>query len=283
MLQGMKEECMQSHETKVATKRKMEMKLEVEVEVRMDNPDGNPKSGKRARNEGQPEMSIEQRDKLVFLTDCLQVWLSPSVENIEEDTMQDILSTGDHHGRALTMRLDLQFQSFTNFAMYLLGGNTFPEASHLVKMKCFQSALLLRYAVNYNQAHVFDSCNQWCYDKTTLKLVGIENETSMRFFQSTCKLNLDLTEVGLLSAFIIFTNHPTTGFHENVLTQEDVYSDLLTMYEEHKQEEGEKKVQQRAGVRLGLILNLLNQLAGLPRLETHPSYLPSMPKAPGAA
>ena len=282
MLQGMKEECMQSHETKVATKRKMEMKLEVEVEVRMDNPDGNPKSGKRARNEGQPEMSIEQRDKLVFLTDCLQVWLSPSVEKIEEDTMQEILSTGDHPGRALTMRLDLQFQSFTNFAMYLLGGNAFQEASHLIKMKCFQSALLLRYAINNDQAQMFDSCHQWCYDKTTLKLVGIENETAMRFFQSTAKLNLDLTEVGLLSALIIFTNH-RTSFQENVLKQEDVYSALLTVYEEHKQEEGGRRVEQRAGVRLGLILNLLNQLAGLPRVETHPSYLPSMPKAPGAA
>ena len=272
---------MQSPETKVATKRKMEVKLE--LEVRMDNSEGNPKSGKRARNEGQSEMNLEQRKKLGFLNDCLQVWLSPSVEQIEEDTMQEFLSTGDHPGRVLTMRLDLQFQSFTNFATYLLGGNTFQEASHLIKMKCFQSALLLRYAVNNDQAQRFDSCHQWCYDKTTLKLVGIENETAVRFLQSTCKLNLDLTEVGLLSALIIFTNHPT-GFQENVLTQEDVYSDLLTMYEEHKQkEERGRKVQQRAGVRLGLILNLLNQLAGLPRVETNQSYLPTMPKAPGAA
>ena len=269
----MKEDCMQSPEMKVAPKRKMEVKVE---EVRKENSEGNPRSGKRARHRGQSEISIEQREKLVFITNCLQVWLSPSADEIEEDMMQEILSNGANPERALTMRLDLQFQSFTNFSMYLLGGNNFQEAT--LKMKCFQSALLLRYAVNYNKVQMSESWNQWSYDETTLKLVGIGNETTMRFFQSVRKLDLDLTEIGVLTALIIFTNHPT-GFQENVLTQEDVFSDLLTAYEDQRQEEGGK----RAGVRLGLILDLLNQLAGLPRVETHPHLLPSMPKAPGAA
>ena len=272
MLQGMKEECMQSPETKVALKRK----LEVKTEVRRDNWEANPRSGKKARIRDQPELSKEQREKLVFLSSCLQVWMSPSVDDAEEDLVREMLLDDRHSGRALTIRLDFQFQAFSNFAMYLLGGNTFQEASQLTKMRCFQSALLLRYAVHYNQAsQMFESCEQWSYDKTTLKLVGIENETAIRFFKSALKLSLDSTEVGLLTALIILTNH-TTGYQENALCQEEVYSDLLTVYEDQRQEE------KRAGVRLGLVLDLLNQLAGLPRVETNPSQT-TMAKAPGAA
>ena len=263
-------------EEKVAPKRKTEVKVEVD----RDNSEGNPKSGKRARNEGESEMSIEQRETLVFLNNCLQVWLSPSADKMEEDMMQEILSNDDHSGRALVILLDLQFQSFTNFANHLLGNNAFQEAPHFTKIRCFQSALLLRYAVNYNQAQIVDGCHQWSYEKTTLQLVGIEDETTTKFFQSVCKLNLDLTEIGLLSALVIFTNHPTT-FQENVLRQEDVFSDLLTIYvEQKKQEDGGRK--QRPGIRIGLILDLLNQLAVLPRVDTQP-HISSMPKAPGAA
>ena len=261
---------MQSPETKVALKRK----LEVKTEVRMDNWEANPRSGKKARIGDQLELSNEQREKLVFLSSCLQVWMSPSVDETEEDLVREM--DDRHPGRALTIRLDFQFQAFSNFAMYLLGGNTFQEASQLTKMRCFQSALLLRYAVQYNQAsQMFESCQQWSYDKTTLKLVGIENETAIRFFKSALKLSLDSTEVGLLTALIILTNH-TTGYQENALRQEEVYSDLLTVYEDQRQEE------KRAGVRLGLVLDLLNQLAGLPRVETNPSQA-IMAKAPGAA
>ena len=261
---------MQSLETK-APKRKMEVK----VDVGRENP-------KRARIGGSgSEMSIEQREKIVFLTNCLQVWLSPSADKKEEEMMHEILSNGENSGSLLAMRLHLQFQSFSNFANHLLEGNAFQEASHFLKMKCFQSALLLRYAVNYDQARMFDGCHQWSYDKTTLALVGIENETTARFFQSVCKLNLDLTEIGILSALIIFINHPT-GFQENVLMQEDVFSDLLTVYVDQKREKEEGGRKHRAGVRLGLILDLLNQLAALPRVENH-SHLPSVPKAPGAA
>ena len=65
---------MQSLETK-APKRKMEVK----VDVGRENP-------KRARIGGSgSEMSIEQREKIVFLTNCLQVWLSPSADKKEEE------------------------------------------------------------------------------------------------------------------------------------------------------------------------------------------------------
>ena len=261
----MKEECMQNHDQKVALKRKMEVTIETK-----ENDMG---SGTEKRARVEKKLSSDHKEKLVFLSKCLEVWLSPSIAQMEDELMRDAFLDDDHTREALAVRLDLQFQSFANFASYLLGGNLFEEIMVTTKKRWFQGALLLRYAASY----MFQSSNLWSYHETTLTLVGIEEETAVKFLQCLKKEDLDLTEVGLLTALLIFTNNMNCA-KEKALMQEDIYADLLSAYVDQKrQEEGHLKPNQHPGVHLGLMLDLLNQLAALPIMENHPhlTILPS--------
>ena len=185
----MKEECMQNLEQKVVIKRKMEVTIET------NENDMGSRTEKRARVE--KKLSIDHKEKLVFLSNCLEVWLSPSVAQMEDELMRDAFLDDDHNRETLAMRLDLQFQSFANFASYLLGGNLFEEIMVTTKKRWFQGALLLRYAAGY----MFQSSNLWSYDENILcMLETIFTIISRSHFSAQEVLNIRLS-------FIRFEKH----------------------------------------------------------------------------
>ena len=190
--------------------------------------------------------------------------------------MENNKMMGAKGNNAKQFQFQFQLQSFSEFEARVLFHHGFQVQTNTVDTTSFWKVVLLRYAAFYGQASI--EYNDQAYDDTILKLAGLDKERALKFYSMVGKLNLDKMEVGLVNALIIFTKQPGSNVELGLqmAQQAEVYTEALTGYEYNK-------CGARTGVKLGLILGLLNKLATLVKVETLQPAPINNPFTPGSA